>query len=339
MLEKILMDVCAQMSAAINKDQMDTLRNVLFVNFKGKEIVEDKNEIIVGGRDDDEEKIKLFAASKSIGGRKKSTIRQYVNEIRACHALINKRFENITTMDLRWYFGILQQRKGNKISTIKSKMRYLNSFFTFLVKEEMLDKNPLSKIEPPKTDHIIRKAFSVEEIEAIRKACSLVRDRALVEFLYATGLRVSEVAGLKVGDIDMYRKEFTVIGKGNKERVVYISESAYYHLNEYFRWRQDAEGATRDELADRPLFVAMKKPYKGISKKGIEYLCKKIGEKAKVENVHPHRFRRTFATNMLKREMKIEELATLMGHSKLDTTMLYCNIDQENVKNSYRKCA
>lgn len=338
MLEKILMDVCAQMSAAINKDQMDTLRNVLFVNFKGKKIVQEKNEIIVSTQDTDEEKIKLFAASKSIGGRKKSTIRQYVNEIRACHALINKQFEDITTMDLRWYFGIMQQQRKNKISTIKTKMRYLNSFFTFLVKEEMLIKNPLSKIEPPKTDCVVRKAFSAEEMEAIRKACPLVRDRALIEFLYATGLRVSEAVSLKVGDIDMYRKEFTVVGKGNKERVVYISESAYYHLREYFQWREGLEGISRSELAERPLFIMLKSPHKGISKKGIEYLCQKIGERARLVNVHPHRFRRTFATNMLRHGMKLEELARLMGHSKLDTTMLYCNIDQDNVKNSYRKC-
>ena len=138
----------------------------------------------------------------------------------------------------------------------------------------------------------------------------------------------------------MSKKEFSVIGKGINERIVYFSDTAYFHLKEYLDWRIKAEGVSIESLMDRPLIVSIKSPYDRMEKCGIEALCRKIGKKAGVEDVHPHRFRRTFATDMAARGMKIEELAKLMGHAKLETTLIYCNIKQENVRSSYYKyCA
>lgn len=339
MLEKILLEVCQKMSEVLSKEQLETLKDTLFISFHGKKIEEEKYEIVVSEKDTDLEKMQIFYASKKIAGRKDSTLNQYMNELKICRDTINKKFEDITTMDLRWYLGIMQQQRNNKISTIQNKIRYLNSFYSFLAKEEMVDKNPVARIETPKMDYVIRKPFSAEEMEAIRKSCTHPRERALIEFLYATGLRVSELCSLDVRDIDMNKKEFVVTGKGNKERTVYFSDSAHYHLSEYFKWRMKTEGIEFNELCDKPLFVSVRKPHNRPTRSSIEACLRKISGKSGVSNIHPHRFRRTFATNMMNRDMRLEDLAKLMGHSKIETTLIYCNIEQENVKNSYRKCA
>lgn len=340
MLNKILIDVCNQMSSTLNKEQLETLKNILYISFHGKSVVEEKCEIIPAETNEDVRMIKLFVASKRVSGRTEATLKQYVGEIRYCRNFIGKSFKDITTMDLRWYLGEMKEIRNNKMSTICNKIKYLNSFYTFLVSEQIVTYNPVSRIEPPKVENVMRKAFTIFDMEALRNACENVRNRMVVEFLYATGLRVSELISLNIGDIDLSKKEFTVVGKGNKERVVYFSDTAYFHLKQYFAWREKEEGRQIGEMMDRPLIVSIKKPYERMKKEGIEVLCRKLGDKAGVYNVHPHRFRRTFATDMAARGMKIEELAKLMGHSKIDTTLIYCDIRQDNIKSSYYKyCA
>lgn len=339
MLEEILMDVVQAMSNTLDEEQLDKLQNVLYIQFHGKQIVEQKNELQATGTDSDTAKVRLFVASKKVSGRQDNTLVQYVREITNCRNALNKNIEDITTMDLRWYFGMLREHNGISMITLQGRMRYLNSFWTFLQKENMVAENPIARIESLRIESTIKQAFSAKEMEALRLACSRSRDRALIEFLYATGVRVSELCSLKVGDIDLYKQEFKVMGKGRKERHLYISDVACFHLFRYFKERMIKEGLTIEELAERPLFAAVKQPYTGITVAGVQYLVKQLGKKAGVGNVHPHRFRRTFATDLLNRGMRIEEVMVLMGHTKLETTLIYCNIKQDNVRESYRKYA
>lgn len=337
MLDNILMEICQEMSTILTTEQSEKLKSVLFVCFHGKTVVEEKNEIIASDEVEDMKLIKLFRASKIVAGRSEKTLEQYVRELRFCRHIIGKNFKDITSMDLRWYFGISKEKRGNKMSTIQNKLHYLNSFYSFLLNEGLISSNPVSKIEPPKIEKTIKKPFSAEDMELIRKWCKHPRDRALIEFLSATGLRVSEVSSLNIGDIDLEKKEFNVVGKGNKERSVYFSPISCFYLRDYFKWRMQVEGLSLEELKSRPLFVCTKKPFKRILKPGIEFLCRKIGKDCGITNVHPHRFRRTFATNMANKGMKLEELMRLMGHNKMDTTLIYCNVNQDNIKYSYNK--
>jgi site-specific recombinase XerD len=174
----------------------------------------------------------------------------------------------------------------------------------------------------------VKKPYSAVELERIRSACGNIRDLALVDFLYATGCRVSEVSHLDISDIDFDNLECTVIGKGNKERIVYLSDVAAMHLQEYLQGRKDvSEALFSGKGSDR------------LSKNGIEAALKRIGKKAKVENVHPHRFRRTLATNLLDRGMNIQDVAKILGHADLKTTQIYCFISQKNVKVAYQRYA
>ena len=339
MLEEILMNVVQAMSSSLDEEQLDKLQNVLYIQFHDKQIVEEKNELQATGTDSDTAKMRLFVASKKVSGRQDNTLAQYVREITCCRNALGKNIEDITTMDLRWYFGMLRERNGISMVTLQGRMRYLNSFWTFLQRENMVKDNPIARIESLRIESTIKKAYSAQEMEALKLACKRERDRALVEFLYATGVRVSELCSLNVGDIDLYKQEFKVMGKGRKERHLYISDVASFHLFRYLKWRTQKEGLTIEELAGRPLFATAKKPYERLTVAGVQYLVKQLGKKAGVGNVHPHRFRRTFATDLLNRGMRIEEVMTLMGHTKIETTLIYCNIKQDNVRESYRKYA
>lgn len=339
MLERILLEVCQIMSESLDEEQLQKLQNVLFIKFKGKEIKEECYELQETGIDNDTLKIKMFVASKKISGRQNNTLAQYVREIKNCRNTLNKSIEDITTMDLRYYFGML--RETNKISmvTLQSRIRYLNSFWTFLQKEGFTKDNPVERIESLRIESTIKKPFTLQDIESLRLACDRSRDRAILEFLYSTGVRVSELCSLNVGDIDLYKQEFKVMGKGRKERNLYISDVASFYLFRYLKWRMEVEGLTIEELSSKPLFVATRKPYSRITVAGVQYILKSIGKKARVGNVHPHRFRRTFATDLLNRGMRIEEVMVLMGHTKIETTLIYCNIKQDRVRESYRRYA
>ena len=155
-----------------------------------------------------------------------------------------------------------------------------------------------------------------------------IRELALVDFLYSTGCRVSEVSKLDISDVDFEKSECLVLGKGNKERIVYLSPVSAMHLQEYLNSRSDASES---------LFSG-----KGgirLHKNGIEAIMKKIGAAAGVDNVHPHRYRRTLATNLLDRGMNIQDVAAILGHADLKTTQIYCYISQSNVKAAYTKYA
>lgn len=339
MLEKILLDVCNEMSSCLDEEQLRKLQNVLFISFHGKEIVEEKHELIATGTDSDTAKVRMFVASKRVSGRQDNTLAQYVREITHCRNALGKSFDDITTMDLRWYFGMLREKNGISMVTLQGRMRYLNSFWTFLEREGLAEENPVSRIESLRIESTIKQAFSAQDLEAMRLACDQERDRALIEFLYATGVRVSELCSLNVGDIDLYKQEFKVMGKGRKERNLYVTDSACFHLFRYLKWRCQKEECTWEELAERPLFASMKGRHERMTPAGVQYLLKQIGKKAGVGNVHPHRFRRTFATDLLARGMRIEEVMVLMGHTKIETTLIYCNIKQDSVRESYRKYA
>lgn len=337
-LDQILQNVLVKASSRLNSDQILYLRNILYVEFKDKELKDVSYELTVADGDADAFKIQHFIASKKISGRSDGTISQYVREAWTCRNEIGKPFEEITSSDLRWYFAKCQG-KGVCMNTLRNKRRYLNVFFKFLRNEGWIKVNPISKIEVFKVENVIKKPFSALDMEALRNACDTIRDRAMIEFLYATGVRVSELCSLKIKDLDWVKKEFYVVGKGKKERLVCYSDSAGYYVNEYLVWRMEKENITFEELREEPLFKSLKKTDIAISPECVRSILKKVASKANVENVHPHRFRRTYASDLINRGMRLEEVKVLMGHTKMDTTLLYTDLKQDNIISSYRKIA
>ena len=338
MIEKILQKVINEMTPHLTPDQQDHLVNVLHINFHGYEIREECTNLTATGHDSDELKIRMFLASKKAVNRQDNTLLQYTREIRNMLRFLGKRIEDITGMDLRYYYGVMRERRGIKMSTMQTRLHYLSSFWDFLITEELVGSNPVRKVGMLKVEKTIKKPFSAEELEALRVNCITLRDRALVEFLYSTGVRVSELARLNVGDIEMNRQELIVYGKGSKERRTYLTDSARFYLRRYLVERCQ-DGKSVKELQNEPLFVTLDHPHNRLTVAGIQYMLRQLGRRAGVDNVHPHRFRRTIATDLLTRGMKIEEVKEFLGHEKLDTTMIYCSISQESVKASHKKYA
>ncbi|MCI9636394.1 MAG: tyrosine-type recombinase/integrase [Hungatella sp.] len=333
MIEKILEKIVNEMSPYLEQGQMEHLSNVLYVNFHGIEVQEQHTELIPSGIDGDTAKIKMFVASKKAVNRQDNTLRQYTREIYNMLNFVGKRAEDITGMNPRYYYGVMREQRGIKMSTMQTRLHYLSSFWDFLITEELVHSNPVKKVGLLKLEKTIKKPFSAVELEALRVNCTELRDRTLVEFLYSTGVRVSELVSLNVGDIEMGEQELIVYGKGSKERKTYLTDSAKFYLRRYLRTRDQTE------LADKPLFVTLDKPHDRLTVAGVQHTLRQLGKRAKVENTHPHRFRRTIATDLLNRGMPIEQVKEFLGHEKLDATMIYCSVREENVRSSHKKYA
>lgn len=183
-------------------------------------------------------------------------------------------------------------------------------------------------VEEIKVETIIKKPFSDEEREKLLRECDTIRDKAMVEFLYSTAVRVSELSRINREDVQFASRDLVVYGKGGKERRVYINEKTNLYLKEYLQGRTDTDPA---------LFVSLKGGHERLSKSGIEDIIRRIGKRANVEKAHPHRFRRTALTNALNRGMPLQEAMILAGHSKPETTMRYCTVDQEAVQYHHKK--
>lgn len=204
----------------------------------------------------------------------------------------------------------------------------LSSFFGWLQKEGLIPANPCANLGAIKCAKVVREPYSATDIERLKEACSSLRDRAIIMFLLSSGCRISEVCGLNRNDIDMASAECTVLGKGNKERVVYLDSVALMLLRRYLASRKDAHNA---------LFVGLRG--ERLQPGGVRAMLKQLEAKTGVPNVHPHRFRRTLATNLIARGMPIQEVAAILGHDKLDTTMKYVYLEKSNIKNSFAKYA
>ena len=339
MLEKILENVINAMVPCLDSGQLEKLNNVLYIEFHGVEVVEQCTELAATGEDGDEAKIRMFLASKKAVNRQDATLRQYTREIRSMLGFLGKRLEDITGMDLRYYYGIMRERRHIKMSTMQTRLHYLSSFWDLLITEELVHSNPVKKVGLLKLEKTIKKPYSAEDMEALRSSCTTLRDRALVEFLYSTGVRVSEAAALNVGDIWMDRKELIVYGKGSKERRTYLTDSAKFYLRRYLQVRGKDEGVSPEEMKELPLFVTLDRPHGRLTVAGMQYMLRGLGKRAGVKNVHPHRFRRTIATDLLNRGMPIEQVKEFLGHEKLDTTMIYCTVKEEGIQASHRKFA
>ena len=261
-------------------------------------------------------------------GKSEKTIDQYYRIVCNFLKAIGKPIKKILTGDIRYYLArYLTDRKVQK-STLDNQRRGLSAFFGWLATEGYIDKNPMLRVKRIKVDYKIKKAFSDMEVEQLREAANTAKEKALIEFLLSTGCRVTEVSRLHVQDIDFNKKECIVYGKGNKERKVYLTDKCLFYLNLYL--------TTRNEESTS-LFT--NRNHYGITKGNIETLLRKIGKRAGVDKVHPHRFRRTFATNAINKGMPVQYVQKILGHKSLNTTMIYCNLDEDNIKMEHRRVA
>lgn len=327
MKEQLINEVMQSMLPYLDNGQLQELQRALRHALQGKGIFEE----LVDKQQSEEENRKLtelFIAAKRVEGCSEKSIKYYSATIEAMLTAIQKDIRHILTDDLREYLTDYQIKKHASKVTIDNIRRILSSFFSWLEDEDYIVKSPVRRIHKVKTTSSIKEIYSDESLESMRDNCVTKRDLAIIDMLASTGMRVGEMVLLNREDIDFQERECIVLGKGDKERPVYFDARTKLHLKRYLDSRIDDNPA---------LFVSLKAPYNRLKIGGVEVRIRELGRRLGIKKAHPHKFRRTLATTVIDKGMPIEQLQTLLGHARIDTTLMYAKVKQSNVKLAHRK--
>ena len=325
----VIIKITKDMAVLLTEYQLEKLKETLQINLEKIEMSVITDEIEKQKQNESNENyINSFISAKEVEGCSTRTIKYYKEIIERLVNKLDKPIQEITTEEIRIYLSDYKDINNCNTTTIDNLRRVLSSFFSWLEDEDYILKSPVRRIHKVKTASVIKETFTDENLEKLRDTSSCIRDLVLVELLFSTGIRVGELVKLNISDINFEDRSCKVIGKGNKQREVYFDARTKIHLKQYLAMRNDKNEA---------LFVSKKKPYQRLSIAGIELIVRKLGIQTDIDRVHPHKFRRTLATMAIDKGMPIEQVQKLLGHVKIETTMHYAMVNQNNVKISHRK--
>lgn len=327
MKEQIISEITRQMLPYLDNAQierlLETLQHCLWsveVNLLPEFVEENKGS--------NEELLQLCLSAKRVEGCSEKTLRYYETTLQKLFIEVNEHVTHMTTESLRSYLSEYQQKSQCSKGNIDNIRRILSSFFAWLEDENYILKSPVRRIHKIRASKTVKETYTDEALETMRDECGHIRDLAIIDLLASTGMRVGELVRLNRDDIDFENRECIVFGKGSKERPVYFDARTKLHLKNYLETRVDDNPA---------LFVSLLKPHNRLEISGVELRLRKLGRKLGIAKVHPHKFRRTLATRAIDKGMPIEQVQQLLGHAKIDTTMQYAMVNQNNVKISHRK--
>lgn len=323
MNETLVTEITNEMAPSLNSEQLRRLKQVLDAKLLDAQTAQERtpsasNQRILG----------LFLTAKEVEGCSPKTIAYYESTLIRMEQSIGKAFSQITSDDLRKYLADYESLRGAGKVTIDNIRRIMSTFFAWLEDEDYVVKSPVRRIHRVKTPAVAKEVLSDEDLEILRDACDTARDLAIVDMPASTGMRVGELVNLNITDVDLQGRECIVTGKGNKQRPVYFDARTKLHLQAYLDKRTDENPA---------LFASLADPDKRISIGGVETRLRILGRSVGIGRVHPHKFRRTLATHAIDKGMPVEQVQKLLGHARIDTTMCYAMVDQNNVKRSHRR--
>lgn len=327
MKKTLINQIQMEMSGVLNNAQRQKLCDVLEHCFFNVDVVALDNENLIQSKSNQTLK-EEFLSAKQIEGCSLRSISYYGSTLDNLIKNLQKPFNQVETEDLRVYLSEYQKRNNASKQTIDNIRRILSSFFTWLEDEDYILKSPVRRIHKIKTTKQVKETYSDEALERLRDNCKCIRDLAIIDILTSIGMRVGELVKLNRVDVDFANRECVVLGKGSKERIVYFDARTKLHLQNYLNSRTDENEA---------LFVSLLEPHNRLEIAGVEIMVRKLGRSLEINKVHPHKFRRTLATRAIDKGMPIEQVQKLLGHQKIDTTMEYAIVDQQNVKNSHKK--
>lgn len=325
--EEFLVEFGAKIATVLNNsDELSEIMSITALCLDGYELT--KRTTDVGFHDGTSEHLlKLYAGTLLTAGKSKKTVYGYIRFLKRFYANINKQLSEVTTMDIRVWLAKMQETVS--LRTCENYRSYLSAFYSWLYLEELIDKNPMAKIQPVKCIDKNLIAFTDIELDALRMVNSSVRDRAILEVLLTSGVRISELCALNISDVNFREKQiFVREGKGGKQRIVFINDVCIIYLKKYLRTRTDDF---------EPLFLTRNKTR--LTTDSARDCLLKMGKASGVQDVHPHKCRRTFATAMYKKGMDVHSIQILMGHANINTTMTYIESDDQALKAEYRKYA
>lgn len=322
-MNDIAKKVLQLMQPTLNNAQSERLKKVLDYCFFELES-EDCGLVSINNA----EYLNRFIAAKRLEGCSERSLKYYRITIHHLLDGINKPICEASTEDIRSYLSSYQASSQAGHVTLDNIRRIISSFFSWLEDEDYVIKSPVRRIKKVKSPQPVKDVYSDEDIEILRDNCGSARNLAVVDLLRSTGMRVGELVKLDRTSVDMQKRECIVLGKGNKERIVYFDARAKVHLTSYLESRTDNNDA---------LFVSLLAPHERLQISGVESMLRNLGVLLGIKKVHPHKFRRTLATRAIDKGMPIEQVQLLLGHKKIDTTLRYAMVDQRNVKASHQR--
>ncbi len=322
MKKEIITEVLQRMLPYLNNQQLDQLKTTVDSVLEKYEIADNSS------IQSNEALVSKFIEAKRIEGCSEKTLSYYRKTIVDMLSGIEKEAMQVITEDLRKYLTDYQEKKNISKVTVDNVRRILSSFFSWLEDEDYILKSPVRRIHKVKTTSTVKETYTDEALEQMRDGCSELRDLAMIDILASTGMRVGEMVLINRKDINFNERECVVLGKGNKQRIVYFDARTKIHLQNYLENRTDNNEA---------LFVTLKSPYTRLTIGGVEVRIRELGRSLGMNKAHPHKFRRTLATVAIDKGMPIEQLQQLLGHKRIDTTLQYAMVKQSNVKNAHRK--
>ena len=321
--EQLVSDVTEALVGQIRQSDIETVSDEMVIALRDYEVTKRVTDLVkYDGAN--EMILKRYKACLVIAGRSEKTVAQYERTVKKLFIALQKNYTDMTVSDLRFFLAY-EKSRGVSNRTLENTRVQISAFFSWLFEEELINKNPCRSITPIKYTKEVKLPFSTVEIDAIRSACKTKKERAIVEFLLSSGVRVSELCTIRISDVNFDTLAVVVReGKGSKQRTVYINDLTSKHLIEYL--------SKRNVTGDYLFYNKAKQP---LNPGGVRHILKTIEERAGIANVHPHRFRRTFATGLANRGMEIQEIGKLLGHSNLNTTLTYVYTSDEKVRTSY----
>lgn len=320
-------EVALKMSGILTAEQLQKLEDVMSDCARYYSI-KPNTELSCQSQTDWQKNLKLFLAVKSLKNCSENTLYNYNLCIGKMLQSIQKNVCDITVNDIRFYLATYRKDRKISDSYLNTMLRYINSFFEFCRIEGIITVNPVERIEKVKETKKIKTLFTTKDRIILRDNADCIRDIALMETMYSTAARIGEICSMNRSDIDFNSGTVKIYGqKGKAERIVYLSDECLYYIEKYLKTRTDSNDA---------LFVSRRKPHGRIGKAAVQKMLREKGRNLCIP-AHPHKFRRTMLSNGAHKGWSLPELQKYAGHVKIETTMLYVEIANEDVRSTFNR--
>lgn len=326
--EQFINAVVRNMEPELEAKQLRKLKIVLTINLEKLRLEEECRDVIIYDETSDIAAYKQYFVSMKLRGLSPGTINLAMRTIDKFNRWVRVSFNDVTTNDIRLYIANREMNDHLSSATLDRERGAICRFFKWLFEEEYISRDPGRRIEKIKVEKRLKKAFTPVEVELMRNACRKPKEKATFELLLSTGCRVTELTMLTMENYDQQRGTITVIGKGNKERVVFVNARAKVAIDNYLVIKPHSEG---------PILCGLHGVGTAMTSNGIQKMVKEIGKRAGVTHVHPHKFRRTAATLALKRGMSLNDVRRFLGHTDVDTTLQYIDTSGSDLKLEHEK--
>ncbi|MDT2468262.1 tyrosine-type recombinase/integrase [Enterococcus avium] len=328
MKEQFINAVVRNMEPELEAKQLRKLKIVLTINLEKLRLEEECRDVIIYDETSDIAAYKQYFVSMKLRGLAPGTINLAMRTIDKFNRWVRVSFNDVTTNDIRLYIANREMNDHLSSATLDRERGAICRFFKWLFEEEYISRDPGRRVEKIKVEKRLKKAFTPVEVELMRNACRKPKEKATFELLLSTGCRVTELTMLTMENYDQQRGTITVIGKGNKERVVFVNARAKVAIDNYLVIKPHSEG---------PILCGLHGVGTAMTSNGIQKMVKEIGKRAGVAHVHPHKFRRTAATLALKRGMSLNDVRRFLGHTDVDTTLQYIDTTGSDLKLEHEK--